>query len=123
MKKFCCFLLFSLVVLPIIGQKASNTSDSNGNASISKEMQFKRLMDSSDVYYTKGDYRKDLALNFELLKLAFEINKHNNPKSKYMDEFLTIFPNIEVFEKERFSSTIQPLITIASNNGFLFMNE
>jgi hypothetical protein len=60
---------------------------------------------------------------YDLQKIAFEINKHNNPKSKYMDEFLTIFPNIEVFEKERFSSTIQPLITIASNNGFLFMNE
>jgi hypothetical protein len=60
---------------------------------------------------------------YDLQKTAFEINKHNNPKSKYMDEFLTIFPNIEVFEKERFSSTIQPLITIASNNGFLFMNE
>jgi hypothetical protein len=25
-------------------------------------------------------------------KLAFEINKHHNSKSKYMDEFLTIFP-------------------------------
>jgi hypothetical protein len=40
-----------------------------------------------------------------------------------MDEFLTIFPNIDVFEKDKFSNTIQPLITIASNNGFLFMNE
>jgi hypothetical protein len=40
-----------------------------------------------------------------------------------MDEFLTIFPNIDDFEKDKFSSTIQPLITIASNNGFLFMDE
>lgn len=60
---------------------------------------------------------------FELQKIAFEINKYHNSKSKYMDEFLTIFPNINSFEKEKFSSTIQPLITIASNNGFLFMNE
>jgi hypothetical protein len=60
---------------------------------------------------------------FDLQKIAFEINKHHNSKSKYMDEFLTIFPTIDHFEKERFSSTIQPLITIASNNGFLFMNE
>jgi HNH endonuclease len=59
----------------------------------------------------------------DLQKTAFEINKHHNSKSKYMDEFLTIFPNIDSFEKEKFSSTIQPLITIASNNGFLFMNE
>ncbi|MCB6099621.1 hypothetical protein K5L04_07160 [Flavobacterium psychrophilum] len=60
---------------------------------------------------------------YDLQKLAFEINKHHNSKSKYMDEFLTIFPNIDVFEKDKFSNTIQPLITIASNNGFLFMNE
>ncbi|POS00792.1 HNH endonuclease [Flavobacterium croceum DSM 17960] len=60
---------------------------------------------------------------YDLQKIAFEINKHHNSQSKYMDEFLTIFPNIEAFEKDKFSNTIQPLITIASNNGFLFMNE
>jgi hypothetical protein len=60
---------------------------------------------------------------FELQKVAFEINKYHNSKSKYMDEFLTIFPSIDSFEKEKFSNTIQPLITIASNNGFQFLNE
>lgn len=60
---------------------------------------------------------------YELQKTAFEINKHYNLNSKYMDEFLTIFPNIDEFDKEKFSNTIQPLITIASNNGFLYMNE
>lgn len=60
---------------------------------------------------------------YDLQKIAFEINKHHNYKSKYMDEFLTIFPTIDCFEKEKFSNTIQPLLTIASNNGFLFMNE
>ena len=60
---------------------------------------------------------------YELQKTAYEINKHHNAKSKYMEEFLTIFPNIETFEKQTFSNTIQPLITIASNNGFLFMNK
>ena len=60
---------------------------------------------------------------YELQRVAFEINKNHNSNSKYMDEFLTIFPTIDSFEKEKFSNTIQPLITIASNNGFLFMNE
>lgn len=60
---------------------------------------------------------------YELQKIAFEINKHYNSKSKYMDEFLTIIPNINEFEKDKFSSTIQPLLTIASNNGFSFMNN
>ena len=58
---------------------------------------------------------------YEIQKTAFEINKQNNPKSKYMDEFLTIFTTIDSFEKEKFANTIRPLITIANNNGFLFM--
>ena len=60
---------------------------------------------------------------YDLQKVAFEINKYHNSKSRYMDEFLTIFPNLDTFEKEKFSSTIQPLLTIANNNGFLYMNE
>lgn len=60
---------------------------------------------------------------FELQKTAFEINKKYNPKSRYMDEYLTIFPSIETFEKEKFANTIQPLLTIANNNGFLYLNE
>ncbi|WP_264550006.1 hypothetical protein [Flavobacterium sp. N2820] len=58
---------------------------------------------------------------YDIQKLAFEINKHHNSKSKYMDEFLTIFSNIDAFEKEKFSNTIQPLLTIANNNGFQYM--
>ena len=59
---------------------------------------------------------------FDLQKIAFQINKSINPKSRYMEEFLTIFPELDNnFSKERFKETIQPLITIASNNGFLFL--
>lgn len=60
---------------------------------------------------------------FELQKVAFEINKVNNSKSKYMDEFLAIFPSLNDFKKERYYEIIQPLITIAHNNGFHYMNE
>lgn len=59
----------------------------------------------------------------DLQKVAFEINKQHNAKSKYMEEYLTIFPTIDTFEKDKFSNTIQPLLTIANNNGFLYMNE
>lgn len=58
---------------------------------------------------------------FELQKLAFEINKHHNSKSKYLEEYLSIFPSIDSFEKEKFANTIQPLLTIANNNGFLYL--
>lgn len=60
---------------------------------------------------------------FELQKVAFEINKHHNAKSKFMEEYLTIFPNINHFDKVKFSETIQPLITIASNNGFPYLYD
>jgi hypothetical protein len=76
---------------------------------------------------TKSDklplFEKHFDKFYDLQKKAFDINKQHHSNSKYMDEFLTIFPNNDVFEKEKFSNTIQPLITIASNNGFLFMNE
>ena len=58
---------------------------------------------------------------FELQKLAFDINKHHNSKSKYLEDYLSIFPSIDSFEKEKFANTIQPLLTIANNNGFLYL--
>lgn len=58
---------------------------------------------------------------FNLQKTAFEINKHRNAKNKYFDEFLTIFPTTKEFNKLKLASTIQPLLTIASNNGFVYM--
>jgi hypothetical protein len=60
---------------------------------------------------------------YELQKVAFEINKHLNSKSKFMEEYLSIFPNIDTFDKNKFSEIIQPLITIAHNNGFIYLNE
>lgn len=60
---------------------------------------------------------------YELQKVAFEINKKLNATSKFMEEFTWIFNNIDSFDKTKFSNTIQPLITIASNNGFHFMND
>ena len=59
---------------------------------------------------------------FALQKKAFELNKSINPNSKYMEEFLSIFPDLnDSFTKEKFRERIQPLITIASNNGFEFL--
>jgi hypothetical protein len=60
---------------------------------------------------------------YQLQKKAFDINKAINAKSKYMDEYLTIFPELNSFSKQRFKEIIQPLITIAHNNGFPYLNE
>jgi hypothetical protein len=59
---------------------------------------------------------------FDLQKTAIEIVSTKSPKSKLLEDYLTIFPNLQKsFSKDKFRETIQPLITIASNNGFEFM--
>lgn len=63
---------------------------------------------------------------FKLQKTAFEIVKSQNSKNKYLEEYLTIFPDLDDstdFDYLRYKETIQPLITIASNNGFSFMKD
>jgi hypothetical protein len=48
--------------------------------------------------------------------------KYKNPNNKLLQDYLTIFPDLDLsFSKEKFREVIQPLITIASNNGFEFL--
>ena len=59
---------------------------------------------------------------FDLQKKALRIIKAETPNNKFLEDYLTIFPDLEKnFTKDRFKETIQPLITIAANNGFEFM--
>lgn len=59
---------------------------------------------------------------FQMQKKAVEIVKAETPNNKLLEDYLTIFPDLERnFSKEKFKERIQPLITIASNNGFEFM--
>jgi hypothetical protein len=59
---------------------------------------------------------------YTLQKTAVEIVKHKNPKNKLLEDYLTILPDLdENFSFEKFKERIQPLITIASNNGFEFL--
>jgi len=59
---------------------------------------------------------------FALQKTAIEIMKCKNPKSRLLEDYLTIFPDLDKnFTMEKFRERIQPLITIASNNGFEFL--
>lgn len=77
---------------------------------------------------SKGDKLPSLDKYFDkfynLQKTAFEIVKTHNSRNKFLEEYLTIFPNLEGingFDYLRYRETIQPLITIASNNGFSYM--
>jgi hypothetical protein len=82
---------------------------------------------------TKGDKLPTLDKYFNpyffLHESAIKIVKEMNPKNKFLDDYLTIFSDIEetnvlseYLTKEKFRDRLQPLITIASNNGFEFMN-
>ncbi|MGE6353990.1 HNH endonuclease domain-containing protein [Flavobacterium sp. NPDC079362] len=61
---------------------------------------------------------------FEIQKTAFEIMTDHAPKNKLLEEYLGIFPdlvNINGFDYIRYKESIQPLITIAHNNGFGYL--
>lgn len=65
------------------------------------------------------DYFEDF---FKLQLLAIEITQHKTPSNKFLEDYLSIFPDLENINlpefKQRYKATLQPLITIASNNGF-----
>ena len=62
-------------------------------------------------------------------KSAIEIIARKYPKNKFLEDYLTIYPEVDAvsklnstFTSEKFKECLQPLITIAANNGFEFMN-
>jgi len=57
---------------------------------------------------------------YYLQKEGFEIIRKNSPKNKFLQDYLTIFPEL-TFEKSRFIEHIQPMLTIAHNNGFQYL--
>jgi hypothetical protein len=67
----------------------------------------------------------DLYLNkfIALQERAFDINKSHKSAGKYLEEYLTIFPSEIIFSQEKLKATIIPLLTIAHNNGFQYLND
>lgn len=59
---------------------------------------------------------------FGLQQAAIDVVRVKSPNNKLLEDYLTIFPDLDrSFSIDKFRQTIQPLITIASNNGFEFM--
>ena len=65
---------------------------------------------------------------FQLQKLALQTFWSLEPKSKFLEDYLPMIPDLNVLKefddyalRERFRETVQPLITIASNNGFEYL--
>ncbi len=62
---------------------------------------------------------------FKVQKTAFEIISHYSPKNKLLEEYISLFPDDNSaagFNYSRFKENIQPLITIAHNNGFGYLS-
>lgn len=65
------------------------------------------------------DYFEDF---FNLQLSAIKITQEKAPTNKFLQDYLSIFPDLKDFDqptfKARYRETLQPLITIAGNNGF-----
>ncbi len=55
---------------------------------------------------------------FNLQQSALEIIQHKAPKNKFLEDYLTIVPDVSLFERQRVYEQLQPMATIAKNNGF-----
>lgn len=61
---------------------------------------------------------------FDLQKNAYDILRRKAPRNKLLEDYLTILPGLgqeQELNENRFREAIQPLVSIASNNGFEFM--
>ncbi|WP_428327916.1 HNH endonuclease domain-containing protein [Mucilaginibacter sp.] len=60
---------------------------------------------------------------YQLQKSAIDIMQHVAPKNKLLQDYLTVFPSLgsEHINYNKFLEQVQPLVTIASNNGFEFL--
>lgn len=78
----------------------------------------------------KSDKLPSMDLHFDgfysLQKSAFEMISHHSPKSKLLEEYWYLFPSDNdriSFEYQKFRDVIAPLIAIAANNGFQYINQ
>ncbi|HTK19197.1 MAG TPA: HNH endonuclease domain-containing protein [Mucilaginibacter sp.] len=60
---------------------------------------------------------------FQLQRNAVEVITAKFPNNRFLEEYLPLFPDFspQYFNRDKFFEQIQPLVTIASNNGFEFM--
>jgi hypothetical protein len=60
---------------------------------------------------------------FGLQQSAIEVITHKAPKNKFLEDYLTIVPNLDpaYFSAQRLRDQIEPLVTIARNNGFEYL--
>lgn len=61
---------------------------------------------------------------YSMQNTAVEIMLERQPRNKVLEDYLSIFPDLNnSFTKDRFRSIIEPLVQIASTNGFEFLHN
>ena len=55
---------------------------------------------------------------FNLQRSALEVIQYKAPKHKFLADYLTIVPDITLFDQQRVYEQLMPMATIARNNGF-----
>lgn len=73
----------------------------------------------------KGDRLPKLDRYFDgfyhLQRVGCEIMRRIHPSNRFLEDYLPIFPDLEI-TSARMRDTIQPILSIAQNNGFQYMN-
>ena len=59
---------------------------------------------------------------YDLQKEALKIITALTPKNKFLEDYYTVFKKTDI-SKDQYRDCIEPLLTIAHNNGFLYMGE
>ena len=57
---------------------------------------------------------------YRLQKEAVNIVSTVKPKNRFLEEYLIVFPDMNL-NKDKYEDCIQPMLTIAHNNGFQYM--
>tara|TARA_B100000378_G_C18052572_1_gene413607 strand:+ start:88 stop:1116 length:1029 start_codon:yes stop_codon:yes gene_type:complete len=57
-----------------------------------------------------------------LQKEGVQIIKSLKPKNKFLQDYLSIFPNL-IIDKVKYEEHIKPMLTIAHNNGFQYLTQ
>jgi hypothetical protein len=73
----------------------------------------------------KSDKLPDLNVYFDkfynLHMQAIEIVRSRNEKNKFLDDYLSVFSSLDINE-QKYRECLEPLIILASNNGFQFLS-
>lgn len=96
-------------------------------AFVSHDLIWNLIPAESSFNCTKSDKLPLLSEHFKpffiLHQQAVEIISYKYPNCKFLEDYLTLFPDFSprYFNEEKFFEQIQPLVTIANNNGFEYL--